>query len=385
MKNYDVVIIGCGASGCMAALNCKNKKVAVIDLNTKPAKKLLATGNGRCNITNKNIDSCFYNQNIDGYLNRFNQFDTLKFFNSLGLETYFDEEGRCYPISNSAKSVVDVLTNNIVKKADLFLQEKVCDVICEKTNGRAKFFIKTDKDVYCCNKLVVACGSGDVLKVIARLNVKTKPFVSSLVSLKSSQIKDLNGIKVSDVIVTATNGKQIVAERGEVLFKDGGLSGIVIFNLSSLFSRNGSFVGEVSIDLLPDVSKQDLILKLQKRKELNVSVDKFFVGFFQNALANEVFKQAHINTNLISTKLTNKQIEDMAHAIKGLKFGVNGAFDNNQVNSGGVCIGDLDGNLMSLKTPNLFFCGEVCDVDGVCGGYNLQWAWTSGKIVGDSL
>jgi len=381
MKNYDVVIIGGGASGCMAAINCKNKSVAIIDANSKPAKKILATGNGRCNITNKNISSSFYNQNIDKYISKFDQFKTLSFFESLGLETYFDEEGRCYPVSNSAKSVVDVLTNNLLKKADLFLEHKVLNI---RYNNKS-FLLETNKDQFICNKLVVACGSGEVLDLIKSMPIKTKLFVPSLVALKSKDIKDLNGVKLSNVLVSVNNYKQTKTELGEVLFKDGGISGIVIFNLSSLFAREGKFKGSIAIDVLPNLTKQELILKLQKRKTLNVTLDKFFVGFFQNSVANEIFKQAHINTNLNSQKLTNLQIEVLADTIKALKFDVNGVFDNNQVNSGGVCLGDLNDNLMSLKVPNLFFCGEVCDVDGVCGGYNLQWAWTSGKIVGDNL
>ena len=136
---------------------------------------------------------------------------------------------------------------------------------------------------------------------------------------------------------------------------------------------------------MPDISYRDLVEKLNKRKLLNVSIDKFFVGFFVNAIANEIFKQTHINTNLNSSKLTAGQVENLATTIKGLKFAIDGVFDNNQVYTGGVDISSLDGNLMAKNMPNLYFCGEICDVDGVCGGYNLQWAWTSGYIVGESL
>ena len=114
MKNFDIIILGCGAAGAMCALTCKNKNFAVIDVATKPAKKLLVTGNGRCNLTNTNVNSSFYNTNIDNYLNRFNNKQTLDFFEKLGLETYADEEGRVYPISNSAKSVVDVISQNLI-------------------------------------------------------------------------------------------------------------------------------------------------------------------------------------------------------------------------------------------------------------------------------
>ncbi len=381
MKNYEVVIIGCGASGVMAALKTKQKSVAVIDAFSKPAKKLLVTGNGRCNLTNKNIDKTFYNANLKTYFERVSQFETLKFFNSLGLETFFDEEGRCYPISNSAKSVVDVLSASLNKKADLFLDNKVEDI--EVVSGG--FVVKTDKEVFNCKKLVIATGGNSLNAILNKLNLKYKSYTPSLVALKSKDVKDLNGIKVSDVLVTASNKTETKTEKGEVLFKDGGLSGIVIFNLSTIFARNSNFDGTIKIDLLPNITESELAKKLEDRKSLNVNLDKFFVGFFQNALANEIFKQTKINTNINSLNLTKEQLLKLTKTIKNLTFKVDGCFDNNQVFSGGISLNDLDENLMSKQIKNLYFAGEICDVDGACGGYNLQWAWTSGQIVGESL
>ena len=169
---------------------------------------------------------------------------------------------------------------------------------------------------------------------------------------------------------------------GEVLFKENGLSGIVIFNLSSVFSRNGKFEGKIKIDLLPNTSHVDLFKKLKERKRLSVTTDKFFIGMFQNAISNEIFVQSKINTNKNCAKLTDEDINMLVKTIKSLSFDVIGCYENNQVMSGGVELSGLDENLMCKHIPNLYFCGEICDVDGVCGGYNLQWAWTSGYIVG---
>lgn len=386
MKTYNVVIVGCGASGSMAACFCKEKSLAIIDASLKPAKKILATGNGRCNLTNKNINSSYFNQNIDKFLNKFSVDETLKVFENLGLETYFDEEGRCYPISNSAKSVVDVLSRVVEQKADIYLGETVENIVVENNQLKHGFVIYTNKDCYYCKKLVVACGGNSLLNCIKNIGIEVKKCYPSLVSLNASKIKDLAGLKVSNVLVSIKSKDGTVkSEIGEVLFKDGGISGIVIFNLSTLLARRGDYRGEVTIDLLPEVSHEELISKLTKRKSLNVLVDKFFVGFFQNALANEIFKKAKINTNVNCANLNNAQIKILANTIKSLKFDVEGASNNNQVYSGGVLLRALDDNLMSKNVPNLYFCGEVCDVDGVCGGYNLQWAWTSGKIVGENL
>lgn len=377
---FDVIVLGGGAAGMMCACNLKGKKVAVVDEGSKAAKKLMVTGNGRCNLTNVQVDSRFYNQNIDRFLSRFDQNRTLEFFENLGLVTYADEEGRVYPLSNSAKSVVDVLGHG-ARGATFFLGERVKGVV-QEANG---FSISLSNKTLFAEKLVVATG-GNSGQVLEMLGVKHKKFVPSLVSLESGQTRDLNGVRVSNVLVTATNATgQTKSERGEVLFRENGLSGIVIFNLSTLFSRQGDFNGRVTIDLLPDNKPTQLESLLRKRKSLDVRLDKFFVGMFSNAVANEIFKQSKLNTNTPSTALSEKDISLLAKTIKNLRFEIFGHLENNQVFSGGVPLEDLDENLMHKQIKNLYFAGEVCDVDGQCGGFNLQWAWTSGHIVGASV
>ena len=379
MKEYKVVILGAGAAGTMCALSTNAKNVAIVDLNTKPAKKLLATGNGRCNLTNINVNSSFYNTNIDVFLKRFDNKQTLKFFERLGLETYADEEGRVYPISNSAKSVVDVINSNL--KSDLFLGEKIKGV----SYREREFIVETEKETLKAEKLVVATG-GNSKEVLSDLGVKFSKFVPSLVALRGKETRDLNCTKVSNVLVKAQNKiGQTKEEIGEVLFKEEGVSGIVIFNISTLFSRVGDFHGKIAIDLLPKVTEKTLCDKLLRRRGLCSNTNKFFVGMFANAVANEIFKQAKFNTNVTPHKITETDINKLAKTIKNLQFDVCGAYDNNQVFAGGVNLADLTENLESKQIPNLYFVGEICDVDGVCGGYNLQWAWTSGHIVGESL
>ena len=307
---------------------------------------------------------------------------TLEFFENLGLETYADEEGRVYPISNSAKSVVDVIASRLNGKVDCVLGQKVVEI--EKSNEG--FLIATENETFVCKKLVVSTGGNTILNALNKLGVAIKPFTPSLVALKCSDVKDLNGVKVSNVKVTATNSLgETKSEVGEVLFKESGLSGIVIFNLSTIFARSGNFSGKINIDLMPDLSESALAEKITKRKTLNVNLDKMFVGMFVNSLANEIFRQCKINTNINSNKLTNAQILTLAKTIKNLTYNVASAYDNNQVFSGGIKLPLLDDKLMCKQIPELYFTGEICDIDGVCGGYNLQWAWTSGKIVGENL
>lgn len=381
MKKYKIIILGGGASGCMCAMATKEKSVAIIDANNRLAKKILVTGNGRCNLTNLYMSSSFFNVDTNKYLSRFNEKDVLKFFENIGLECYSDEEGRVYPLSNSAKSVQDVIIRKLDGKVDFFGEEKIEMVMC-KDNA---YFIKTDKGEYIAEKLVIATG-GNSLSYLKNIDIKVKEAKPCLVALKTKSIKDLGGIKLSNVKVTARNSKgKTMTDMGEVLFKEQGLSGIVVFNISTLFARSGEFKGNASIDLLPDINIETLIKTIERRKNLSAKTEKLFVGMFQNAVASEIFKQSGIDTNKLASKLTSKEIEKLSKTIKNLSFDIVDSYDNNQIFTGGVNLKDLTNNLEHIKYKNLYFIGEACNVDGECGGYNLQWAWTSGKIVGDNL
>ena len=377
---FDVIILGAGASGMMCASTIKRKKVAVVDQAKNAAKKIMVTGNGRCNLGNNSISSKFYNRNIDSFLKQFSEIETAKFFSDLGLVTYVDDEGRIYPISNSAKSVMDILEYG-ARKASFFLGERIKNIKREGTS----FVVNLETKIITSPKIVVATGGGSD-EILKMLKVPYKEFVPSLVSLKSKQTRDLNGTRVSNVLVKATNAfGKTRSEKGEVLFRENGLSGIVIFNLSTLYARSGRFEGKVEIDLLPDLSEQTLKDILRKRKSLEARLDKFFVGMFANSVANEIFKQSKLNTNAPCATLKENEILILANTIKNMQFNVCGALDNNQVFSGGVPLEDLDENLMHKNLQGVYFVGEICDVDGVCGGYNVQWAWTSGHIVGEEI
>lgn len=384
MNYSDVIIIGGGASGSFCALFAsKNQKITIIDNQNKIAKKILVTGNGRCNLTNKTISYENYNQNIQPYLNKFNANQTLDFFKSIGLETYFDEQGRVYPLSNSAKSVQEVLQNQIEKRnIDVKLETEVTNI----TKNEDNFILETTKGIFSCKKLVVATGGNSMLKTLKNLNINYKTFSPSLVSLKTKISKNLANVKLSNVKVTATNTfGQSKSDFGEVLFKESGLSGICIFNLSTIYSRVRNFKGLISIDLLPNLSYEEVYNLLFQRRQLKININRFFDGLFVREIAYEILNRIKIDENRSSMALSSNELHYFTKQIKNLQFDVVDCYQNNQVFSGGVNLEDLTLNLESKKNKNLFFCGEICDVDGICGGYNLQWAWTSGKIVGEAL
>ena len=385
MEHFDIIILGAGASGCVASIIAgkKGKNVLLIDKLAKAGKKLLATGNGRCNLTNNNLypSKNFYNQNIDKYLKRFDNKQALNLFNDMGLIALPDEEGRVYPFSNSAKSVVEILNNQLIKNnVSLSLSNEVVAVYKKEE----LFVVETIEGNFSCNKLVV-CTGGKSVEKISHLGIYFKPFVPSLVALKTQSTRSLDGIKVANVKIEATCKGKTQSEVGEILFKDSGISGIVTFNISTLFARQDNFNGELKIDLMPQLTFEGLKHFLRVRKKLDVKISHYFDGLFVQQLGYYILSGAKIDEQKSCALLTEQEIEKLAFAIKNLTLNVKGHYDNNQVYSGGVKLDDLTDNLESKKIKNLYFCGEVCDVDGICGGYNLQWAWTSGYIVGESL
>lgn len=386
MQNFDVCVIGAGASGALASILLAEKglKVCIVDKFDKPAKKLLVTGNGRCNITNKNMSSSFYNQNIDDFLHVFDYQDTLKLFKKFGLEIYFDEEGRAYPISNSAKTVQHVLINQINKlKIDFFGETTVKDIDCEND----KYLIKTDKLDILAKKVIMACGvnvfSQNILK---KFDIKYNKILPSLVALKTKQnTKKLDGIRVSNVLVKAKIGDKEKIEIGEILFKEHGLSGICIFNISSIFAKNKRFEGKISVNLLKNYSKSQIFDLISSKVNIFENVQSLLESLFASQLSKEILTRSNIPLEKSSKSLSKQEIECLVENITDMKFDVVDCYDNNQVFSGGVDLFCLTQSLESKNQKDMYFCGELCDVDGVCGGYNLQWAWTSAFVVANNI
>lgn len=388
MKHYDIIILGAGASGLMCALTAcaTGKSILIVDKLTIAGKKLMSTGNGRCNLSNHEIypSEKFYNQNITKYLKKFDNSSAMKFFMDLGLLIYADTESRVYPFSNSAKSVVDVLNNQLINHNNITLSlgNEVQNV--EKIDKIFKIY--SNKGEFSCEKLIVATGGKSAEEIFDNFNLNAKPFVPSLVALKTESTRSLDGVRMSDIKIEATCGDKKYSEMGEILFKDSGISGIVTFNASSLFARENNFNGEIKIDLMPTFKFEGVKSLLQDRCKINVKIKNFFDGMFVPQMGYYILNKVKIkNEERNVSTLTQQEIKNLAFTIKNITLKVKGHYDNNQIHSGGIILDDLTEELESKKIKNLFFCGEVCDVDGICGGYNLQWAWTSGHIVGESL
>lgn len=403
-KQYDAVIIGGGAAGITCAVAAKesnkNLKIAIIERNDRIGKKLLSTGNGRCNFSNKNITSQNYHGTLVPQLNKLlkhydNKYIT-EFFNGIGLLSYSDESGRCYPISKQASSVVDVLRFACKRLGiDIFCDEQTSSIKKNKND----FKVITGDKVFICKKLVIACGSSAsvknsgeniILSTLENFGHKRIPFSSALcpVKVKSDVIKSLKGIRV---VGTATifdvDGKFLKTEKGEIQFSDNALSGICIFNLS-LFSKKGC---KIVIDLLPDYEFSDVVNLIKHQKQLFGECTKecLLTGILQKRLGQVILKKSGITDfNDLCSNISDMEIKSISKTIKHFDFNVIGkeSLEHSQCSLGGIDGNEINAETMESKIiKNLFVCGEALDICGDCGGYNLHFAFSSGHIVGENL
>ena len=375
MTTFDVAIIGAGASGLFCANNLnENLKIALIEKEPRVGKKILATGNGKCNLTNLNMSSDFFNQNIDKFLKRFDEKQTLQTFHDLGLLAYADDEKRVYPLSNSANSVLDVLRLPLEEKQNLqlFLENKVESIV--KKNDCYELLLKNGEKLFSKN-IIISTGNYDE-KLLKSLDEKFIPFQKSLCALNTKfPNKGLNGIRVDNVCAKLEMGENFFVEFGEILFKENSISGILIFNLSAPMARAGDYNHKVVLDLLPTINDCELEDILNNRAK-HLSGEHLLTGILHSALARNIIEKCDFDT---------KNIKKIVKTIKKYEIFTTSPVDNNQVLSGGIDLKSLDDNLQSNQNKGLFFIGECVDVDGICGGYNLQWAWTSAKIVANFL
>lgn len=410
MIYHDLIIIGGGASGLMAALVAKDfgTDVAIIEGSDRIGKKILVTGNGRCNITNKNITypySNFHSENTDFFqeaLNNFTIEDTKSMFLSLGLPLTELENGKMYPKSLQASSVIDIFRMALEdREIPLYSNCKV-NSITKKKN----FILDTNNDEYknfSCNKLILSCGGKSAIKTgsdgsgyklsksLGHSIIETVPGIVQL-KLDYPYLKALSGIKFDGAVSILVNNEIIRTEVGEVLFTDYGISGPPILQLSSYASKalNKSLKVTIRLDLFPYESKEDIDnfftthFSIFNYREISSSL----IGVINKKLISTVLKDVgirdiHLPCSSIDWKYINKLIDKFKQW--DFKCIDTNGFQNAQVTVGGVNTREVNNlTLESKLVKNLYFCGEILDVHGDCGGFNLQWAWSSGYLAAKS-
>ena len=390
MKRFDVIIIGGGASGMFLASELAGRRVALIEANDRVGKKLLATGNGKCNLTNLDMNIVHYNRPsfVETYLDRFDAHDTIASFERMGLITKVIDK-RVYPYSECASTVLDILrgavqkcgaevfTGHIVNSVEYFADTYTVGGVT-KVDGQTKSFSFTADNV------VLATGSNATFgrnsnNLFTALGHTAREFTPALVPIKTNKepIKGLSGVRVKAGVRCGAR-----YEVGEVLFKDFGVSGIAVFNMSSEIARGKLKIGSnLNIDFMPEYSVGEVENLLRKRG--NVRVGELLTGTFHSKVVDRILWASGVNPD----DLAQPKISAIARTIKTYTLKIEGLGDSSlsQVMSGGLNIREFDHNLMSMKSKNAFVIGEALDVDGDCGGYNLQWAWTSARVVAEYI
>ena len=392
-------IIGAGASGMAAALAAAenpNATVILLERQARVGRKLQATGNGRCNLSNINADRGGYNgENPEFVKSAIASFDpqaTLKWFADLGLYTVAEESGKVYPYSDQANSVVDVLRLNL-NKPNITLKLGF-DV--EKVQRTEKGFVVTgNEETITCDKLIIACGglAGSKLggtmsgyKLLAKLGHKSTRLRPSLVQIKAdwSGCAALKGVRANCHIQILKDGKLFNQSSGELQLTELGISGPVVFEISrDVCYGPGEWTAR--IDFLPDWTGEKLSAELEKRRNTDLPMEELLTGILHNRLGRVLTKTAGIRGKNFTKELSNAEVEAVCEAVKNLEIPLTEplGMDSAQVTAGGVLTDQFDENTMESRlVPGLYACGEVLDIDGDCGGYNLQWAWSSGRCAG---
>lgn len=391
-----VLIIGGGASGMMAALTASENpanEVILLERQARMARKLLATGNGRCNLTNRNLTAENYHGQDAKFctyaLNAFGVEDTLSYFRSLGLLTVAEDTGRVYPRSDSANSVADVLRLPLEQRKNVTII--TCAEVAELKRKNGNFYAVAGENSYQADRVIVCAGgcAGGKLggtdlgyRLLGSFGHSRTKLYPSLVQLRTDTtfVRSLKGVRCEAALRYAGQKRS-----GELQFTDYGVSGPVIFELSSAASAAPQ--ENLVVDLLPELTegeiRQMLSLRCQTMPELQA--EDLLTGMLHNRLGRTMLRAAGYSLEQLCGAFSQTELTTIVKQIKHFVIPVLGAMgmDGAQVTSGGIRTDEFNETTMESKLcPGLYAAGEVLDIDGDCGGYNLQWAWSSGRLAG---
>ncbi|NLL34983.1 MAG: aminoacetone oxidase family FAD-binding enzyme [Clostridiales bacterium] len=399
----DLTIIGGGASGMMAGIMAARTlpgiDTVIVERMDRPGRKLLATGNGRCNYTNSNLSINNYHGANPLFarpaLEQFNLDNTIRFFRELGVYPRYEAEGKVFPYSGNASAVLDALRLELERLSVPIITNKGISSIEQTKEGFD--IIDTENNRFSTRKVLVAAGGkaspalgsdGSGYSLLTSLGHTIKELSPAITHIRTNtkETKALEGIKVTGTVYASNRGKVNSSMDGEVLFTSFGLSGPPVFQFSCLVATNRC--DEILIDLMPEL-QIDAIYSLLSERRTNLShitMELFFSGLLNKRVGNLVSRRAGIQKlSLPVSDVSDAQLYEMATHIKSLRFSVEGlsTWKHAQVTAGGISTDEFDPETMeSLLVPGLYASGEVLDIFGDCGGYNLQWAWSSGYVAG---
>lgn len=395
MEKTEVLIIGGGASGLICAAKIESRSVIILERGDRVGRKLSATGNGQGNVTNENMSEEHYfsvsgnsKKRIGAMLSRFGKDDMLGFLEGLGGFFLPDSKGRIYPSGKQASAVTDLLRFTVAAQGKKIVTGAFVTDIRKSGNGY-EITAKTEGGTarYYAQKVVLATGGmaaknfgtdGNGFAIAKKLGHTVTDLFPSLVQIKTDvkHTKTLKGIRVNAAVAAISGGKEIGWAKGDVIFADYGVSGDAVFRLSAFITANKGGV-TLSIDLLPEVSEEKLISLIQNKKKISLLPStELLCGILNNQVGRAVLKRA----DLLDPTVIAKTVKRFTLPVTG-----NLGFDYAQVTKGGVPLSEVTDGLESKKSAGVYFTGEILDVDGECGGYNLQWAYTSASVVASTI
>ncbi len=393
-------VIGGGASGMMAALAaCRGGRVILYERQARLGRKLMATGNGRCNLSNRAAAVGHYHGGDPAFvgpaLARFGVDETLAFFRALGLLTVQEPDGRIYPFSNQANSVSDVL-RLALEQSSVELRPG-CEVR-ELRRVRGGFSVRYDGGEDRADRVIVAAGGlaggklggtgagYDLLKSLGHHCTKLYP---ALVQLRTDNtwVRSCKGVRTQARVALLQSDTVLAAETGEVQFTDFGISGPCVFDLSRACAGRGGLTAV--LDLCPCLSEQEILSHLRGRcsRFPDLTLEDLLTGLIHNRLGRTVLRERGYALTGRCGSLREQDLSRISAGIKAFRLPVLGAMDLSQaqVTAGGILTDEFDPETMESRlVPGLYATGEVLDIDGDCGGFNLQWAWSSGRLAGES-
>lgn len=398
----DIAVIGGGASGFAAAIEAKTAlpkaRVVILEKLDRVGRKILATGNGRCNLSNINLSADHYHGSVKNVMRIIGATPSAKeFFGSIGVICTADTKGRIYPKSNSAATVLSALR---LRAEELYISER-CNfeaTFIESTNDGFRIH-SASGEKFPCRRVIVAAGGyaapqfgtdGSVIRLLRSKGCHTTKICPAVAPLRvrPELLKGLKGVRAKGRVMAYSAGRLLKEEVGEIQFTENALSGICVFNMAHLFSQYEGKL-KLRLDLAADMDADQLegylrVIQYQRGKH---TTEELLTGIFPRNLSSYITKRALGKplTVLIS-ELRDNDLRQVVQLIKCLEFDVTGTapWKDAQVTSGGISGECVDERLQLRSEKGIFLCGEILDVDGDCGGYNLQWAWSSGILAGRS-